>query len=127
MEDWSQMFYGRINLLKIKLGSTRRVFIFKTFVIKIPNTKEYRLFLYGLLANTQEKVFSSLKRCDLAKVKFCDKLGLILIMEKTEEIEENIDWLKFKEDLEEKYKNDNMKEFMLSDAKPTNWGYIGNR
>jgi hypothetical protein len=111
--------------LKTALGATRRVFIFKTFVIKVPNTQEYKLFLHGILANLQEKVFSQMNRPDLARVKFCDKLGLFLIMERAEVLDIiNLDWLKFKEDLEERYKDDEMKELMLSDAKPCNWGYI---
>lgn len=114
--------------MKTILGATRRVFVFKTFVIKVPNTQEYKLFLHGILANLQEKVFSRINRPDLAKVKFCGKLGLFLIMERAETLDViNLDWLKFKEDLEEQYKNDEMKEFMLSDAKPCNWGYIDNK
>ena len=111
--------------MNIKLGSTRRVFVFRNFVIKIPNTQEYKLFLNGILSNLQEKLFSKMNRLDLAKVKYCDRFGLILIMEKAKEFDyNNLNWLEFKNTLEEKYKNDDMKEFMLSDAKPTNWGII---
>jgi len=111
--------------MNIKLGSTRRVFVFRNFVIKIPNTQEYKLFLNGILSNLQEKLFSKMNRLDLAKVKYCDRFGLILIMEKAKEFDyNNLNWLEFKNALEEKYKNDDMKEFMLSDAKPTNWGII---
>jgi hypothetical protein len=62
---------------------------------------------------------------DLAKVKYYNRYGLFLIMDKARVISNKIDWLKFTEYLERKYKNDNMKEFMLSDNKPNNWGYIG--
>jgi len=69
-----------------------------------------------------------MNRSDLAKVKYCDRFGLILIMEKAKEFDyNNLNWLEFKNTLEEKYKNDDMKEFMLSDAKPTNWGIINGR
>lgn len=114
--------------MRIKRGATRIVFIFKQFVIKIPNIQEYRLFLNGLLANLQEKEFSKMNRSDLCHVKFCTKFGLILIMNKAEELDiKNIDWLIFKEQLESKYENDQMKEFILSDSKPSNWGYINNK
>jgi hypothetical protein len=110
--------------VKVELGATRRVFVFKNFVIKIPNTQEYRLFLHGLLANLQEKLWSSIDRPDLAKVKFCDKLGLFLIMERAKVIGNDVSPDLLIPMLEEKYKDDDMKEFMLSDAKNSNWGYV---
>jgi hypothetical protein len=111
-----------------RLGATRLVFLFKNFVIKIPNLNEYKLFLNGILANLQEKVFSKMNRPDLAKVMFCGKLGLFLVMERAEEIDcKSINWNEFKEQLEKNYKNDEMKEFMLSDPKPSNWGYINGK
>lgn len=113
--------------MKIKRGSTRLVFIFKKIVIKIPNNQEYRLFLKGMSANLREKSFSKIGRGDLCKVRFCDKLGLFLIMERAQELDvKDIDWLKFREQLEERYKNDDLKDFLLSDSKPSNWGYINN-
>ena len=113
--------------MEVKRGSTRLVFIFNKIVIKIPNNQEYRLFLNGILSNLREKTFSTMNRNDLAKVKFCDKLGLFLIMEKAQELDiDNMDWLKFEEYLIKIYKDDNLKDFMLSDSKPSNWGYINN-
>ena len=117
--------------MKIEIGATRRVFIFNNFVIKIPNTKEYRLFLSGILANLQEKLWSG-SHPDLAKVKWCSLLGLILIMEKAESIGccgyfEDETWDAFQDMLQERYKDDELSEFMLSDPKPSNWGYIGDR
>lgn len=98
--------------------------MFKDFVIKIPNTNKYRLFLHGILANLQEKRFSKTNRPDLAKVKFCDCFGIVLIMEKAEVLNnENTDLKLFKKTLKSKYKNDKMKSFMLSDLDCSNWGY----
>ena len=111
--------------MKIKQGATRKVFVFKKVVVKIPTIIEYRLFLNGILANLQEKSFSGI-HSDLAKVKFCDKLGLILIMEKVDVLSNDINWLDFNNSLKEKYKNDKLKDFLLSDCKPSNWGYINN-
>lgn len=44
--------------MEIKRGSTRIVFLIRNWAIKIPNFLGWRLFLHGLLANMQEKVFS---------------------------------------------------------------------
>ncbi len=110
--------------MKIELGATRRVFIFKKFVIKIPNIQQYNLFLHGILANLQENLFSGI-HSDLANVIWCDKLGLILIMEKAK-ILNNEDW-DIVDILIKKYEDDEMKEFLLSDFKPSNWGYINNK
>lgn len=109
--------------MNIKHGATRTVYIFKNVVIKIPTTKEYRLFLRGLLANIQEGTFSKTHK-DLANVLYHNKLGLFLIMERADVISNNIDWKDFENVLIEKYKDDPMKEFLLSDFKPSNWGYV---
>lgn len=110
--------------MEIKHGSTRIVFIFKQFVIKTPNVKEYRLFLNGILSNLQEKEWSKIGRKDLCKVHFCDVFGLVLIMRKAKPLQRNIKFKRFKEILNQKYKDDNLKEFMLSDLKLSNWGWV---
>lgn len=109
--------------MNIEKGATRIVFCFKKIVIKIPNIKEYRLFLNGLLANIEEKLWSPHHK-DLAKVKYCDIFGVLLIMEKAEVINNDVDWNEFKLMLTNRYEKDELKEFMLSDCKPSNWGYI---
>jgi hypothetical protein len=117
--------------MEIKRGATRIVFVFKKNVIKIPNFKEYRLFIYGISANIQEKIWSRVGRDDLAKVKFCSPFAMILVMERAQVYNEeelsSLDWIKFADDLQKKYKDDDFSEFMLSDLKPSNWGTIGNR
>lgn len=112
------------NFAHYTKGTTRKVYIFKNFVIKLPcNSK-------GILANLREKYISKLNttywnRKDLAKVKFCDILGLFLIMEKAERINYNsIDWFDFIEVIEGKYNDDVLRDLMLSDSNITNWGYI---
>jgi hypothetical protein len=116
----------------VKRGATRIVFVFKKVVLKVPNTQGYELFLNGILANLQEKKFSrGCDRDDLAKVKSCDPLGLFLVMEKADTFDlyelQNMDFERFSDYLEETYKDDDMKEFMLSDPKPSNWGYINGK
>lgn len=114
-------------LVIIKHGATRIVFIFNKFVIKIPNIKEYKLFLNGILANLQEKIFSG-THPDLCPVIFCDRLGLILIMEKAIIFKETaINEKSFCALIKNKYKKDNYKEFMLSDLKSSNWGILNTK
>ena len=110
-------------MFKIERGATRIVFIFKTFVIKIPSFKQYNLFLHGLLANLQENLWTG-QHPDLAKVHFCGKLGFFLVMEKAEVLSNHVDWGETLDGLREKYKDDELSEFMLSDFKPSNWGYV---
>ena len=96
-------------------------------MIKIPNLfVQYDHFLYGLLANLKEKNMSG-KHKDLAKVFYCNNLGIFLIMEKAEVVSNDIDIGEFCDLLTDKYKDDKLKEFMLSDWKPSNWGYIRGR
>ena len=110
-------------MFKIERGATRIVFVFKKFAIKIPTFKQYNLFLNGLLANLQEKTWSG-HHPDLAKVHFCGRLGFFLVMERAEVLSSDVDWLKTKETLEKKYKDDDLREFLMSDFKPSNWGFI---
>jgi len=116
--------------VKITDGITRTVFIFNKFVIKIPTFKQYNLFLRGLLANLNEKSFSGI-HSDLARVYWCCGLGFLLIMERAEVIDnDGGKWgscWHFIKMLEEKYKDDKLKSFLLSDCKPSNWGLIGDR
>jgi hypothetical protein len=109
--------------MRTELGATRKVFVFKRFVIKVPNTQEYRLFLHGILANFQEKLWSGY-HADLARVLWCSFLSLVLVMERADVISDDDSLL---EQLEAKYADDDLKEFLLRDHKSSNWGYIGNR
>jgi len=111
--------------MKINKGSTRNVLVFRRFVVKIPTLKEYRLFLNGILANLQEKEWSG-HHPDLAKVIFCTRFGLFLVMEKAEVVSNNTNWQSFQTMIKEKYKDDDLKEFITSDTKPSNWGYVKN-
>lgn len=104
-----------------KQGSTRIVFVFKNIVIKIPSFVEYKLFLYGLLANIQECTFSKINRKDLGKIYFVSKFGFINIMKRYKVLGWD-DWEYIKKEIEKTYEKDDMKDFMLSDLKPQNWG-----
>ncbi len=109
------------------IGSTRIVFVFEKFVVKIPRLTKYSSALYGLLSNLQEREYS-LKHCDLAKVLFGDFLGFIVVMERADALScKTTNEIEFAQMLEEKYKNDELKHFMLYDAIPENWGHINGR
>lgn len=62
---------------------------------------------------------------DLAKVIYCNGLGLFLVMEKAIVISSEVDRFDFIEYIENKYKNDKYHSIMLSDITPDNFGYIG--
>lgn len=111
-------------MIKInKQGCTRIVLVLKNKVIKIPTLKSYELFLCGLLANIREgQTYNYLKnRKDLAKVIRYNRFGIFLIMERVD-VCDNDEALELFEFVNEKYKNDEFKELMLSDCKPSNWG-----
>ena len=111
--------------MSVKSGATRRVLKFTNFVVKLPSVRSYRLFLNGLLANLQEREFSKIGRNDLAKVFFCDVLGLFLVMERAEDVNYlGFTWEEVKDFVKRKYADDEMGEFMLSDNKAENWGYV---
>jgi hypothetical protein len=108
----------------IKRGVTRTVLVFKHKVIKFPTVKTYKLFLQGIMANLVEGEFSGI-HSDLARVLHYNKLGLFLVMERAEPVIMSKDVLK--RYLKHKYRSDILKDFLLSDCKPENWGYIDGR
>lgn len=61
-------------------GCTRIVLLTKRYAFKIPNVVEYRLMLYGLLANLQERQFSRARWPELCPVLFALPLGLLVVM-----------------------------------------------
>lgn len=110
----------------INKGSTRIVFIFKKFVIKIPSLYSWENFLNGLLANIQERKFATLGREDLAPIYLSSRLGLFVVMKRARKITE------YSEDelwniLNKTYSGSDIYDFMLSDYKITNYGMINNK
>lgn len=105
-----------------KQGTTRIVFVFSNKVLKIPTFKSWSLFLHGLLSNINEgEVYNNTNRNDLAKVYYYNKLGLFLIMERVS-ICSNEEALDLLVTLEEIYKNDMLRDFIMDDYKTSNWG-----
>lgn len=66
-------------------GTTRWVWLHGKYAIKIPSMQSWKQFLQGMLANLQERCWwKSLHHPKLAKVYYCDRLGLCLVMEKAD-------------------------------------------
>ena len=114
----------------METGSTRKVFIFNNLVVKMPLIKKncYRNFLKGLLANEREgRLYYQTKRSDLCPVVYYNKFGFILIQKRAKVLNNNINWNNFYEYINCKYKNDSLKEIMLSDLKPSNFGILNKK
>ena len=75
----------------IKKGSNRWVFIIGKFAFKIPSLHAYKNFLWGLLANMQEKEFSGIDEFKdrLCPVVFYIPLGLLVVMPRARVLEMN--------------------------------------
>lgn len=69
-------------LFTVMRGSSRIVISLQNrYVLKIPNFSSYKQFLFGLLANLQEKTFSSAKWSELCPVIAAGNSGLWLFMD----------------------------------------------
>lgn len=68
----------------IKRGSSRTVLLTKRYAFKFPTFNSWKLFLYGLLANMQEKVFSEMGIPELAPVLFAVPGGFLVVMPRVE-------------------------------------------
>jgi len=73
--------------MQIYWGTSRIVICIKNIAIKLPNISEYRLFLYGLLANMQERLFwKSYKNKKLCPVLLSFPGGFMIVMKRAESI-----------------------------------------
>lgn len=64
----------------VKTGVTRHVILTRRFAFKIPAFWHWRSFLWGLLANMQERDFWTAKWPELAPVLFADPWGFLVVM-----------------------------------------------
>lgn len=65
-----------------KSGITREVFIIGNYAIKVPSMRSWKGFLWGLLANMQEKVWWNDKDKRLCPVLFSLPGGFLAVMPK---------------------------------------------
>jgi hypothetical protein len=68
-------------------GATRIVFLTKKHAIKVPRVDSWKTFLTGLLANLQERTFSTTGWEELCPVIFADPLGIFVIMPKADPLD----------------------------------------
>jgi len=63
-----------------KKGATRYVFLWFSWAIKIPSFHSWKHFLWGLLANMQEREFSATGWPELCPIEFSIPGGWLVIM-----------------------------------------------
>lgn len=79
-----------MSMQLIRHGSTRIVFLIGSYAIKLPDfTCEWRLFLQGLLANMQERVFWTTKWAKLCPVVFSLPGGWLVVMQRARPMTES--------------------------------------
>lgn len=78
-------------------GSTRLVFLIGRHAVKLPRMDEWRLFLSGLLANMQERVWGKSGLDGICPVSFADPLGFIVIMRRARNLTA-VEWDNFNVD-----------------------------
>ena len=72
---------------ELKQGATRNVLLTKRYAIKVPRLVEWRLLLYGLLANMQERQYwRHLRHDKLCPVLWSLPGGFLLVMRRTTEL-----------------------------------------
>ena len=74
-------------MIEVKHGTTRVVFLCGAYAFKIPTFKSWNLFLNGLLANMQEKLFSGVWE-ELCPVVWAIPGGFCVVMRRAQPISE---------------------------------------
>lgn len=70
----------RTPTMEVKRGATRTVLLIGRLALKFPRCTEWRTFLLGLLANMQERDFSTLQFVPLCPVLFALPGGFLVVM-----------------------------------------------
>lgn len=73
----------------VKFGSTRIVFLIGKLAIKVPNFTSWYLFLQGLLANRQERIFSRTGWVQLCPIIASVPGGWIIVMKRAKVLTED--------------------------------------
>lgn len=106
----------------MKYGATRIVLLIFGWAIKIPRVTEWRLFLLGLLANMQERIFSRTGWPELCPVVFSLPGGWLVIMRRAREITAD-EWAQFDADRW----RDRGEYIVPAEAKRDSYGWIDGR
>jgi len=79
---------------RLAYGCTRTVLLIGNFAFKFPSVFEWRLFLLGLLANMQERLFWTMCSDKLCPVVWSIPCGLLVVMRRAKELTED-EWAEF--------------------------------
>lgn len=74
---------------RLAYGCTRTVLLLGPYAFKFPAMVEWRLFLLGLLANMQERIFSRMGRPELCPVLFSLPGGWLVVMRRAKVLTDN--------------------------------------
>lgn len=118
--------------MEIKQGSTRITLLTRNWAIKIPNFREWRLFLHGLLANMQEKLFSVYPEVCPVIFSLCG--GFLNVAKRARELTD----LEFEQEILPKCERDgnslnriyfvNNEDYCISvEGKPSSFGWLDGR
>jgi hypothetical protein len=99
----------------IKHGTTRVVILCGAYAFKFPTFRSWTLFLFGLLANMQEKLFSGVWE-ELCPVVFAIPGGFCTVMKRAQPIDES-KWEELSQTIPEHI-------FNIAESKSINYGWL---
>ena len=108
-------------ILKLDLkGCTRTVLLTKKYAFKIPTFKSYKLFISGIQANLEEKVWTTLGIKCINSSYYCNRFGFLVIQKRVRQVNHRgLFWVEQKRlRVLSEYP-----EIHKVDVKPENYGY----
>lgn len=108
-------------ILKLDLkGCTRTVLLTKKYAFKIPTFKSYKLFISGIQANLEEKVWTTLDIKCINSSYYCNRFGFLVIQKRVRQVNHRgLFWVEQKRlRVLSEYP-----EIHKVDVKPENYGY----
>lgn len=107
-----------------RTGVTRTVILSRKYVLKIPTTKTYELFLSGLKANLQERTFGNLYQFPCLNATLASsKYGLFTVQKRLKPVDYTLP--QFNLDMQTLMNRTTIRAIHESDWKPENYGYDG--
>lgn len=101
-------------------GCTRIVLLTKNYAFKIPTVKSYKLFLNGLLANLEERIWTTVDIKCINNSYYCNRFGLLVIQKRVRHVNHRgLFWIEQRRlRILSEYP-----EIHKRDIKPENYGY----
>lgn len=107
-----------------RTGVTRTVVLSRKYALKLPTTSTYELFLSGLKANLQERIFGITYDFPcLNRTLVSSKYGLFTVQKRLKPVDYTLP--QFNIDMQELMKRTTIRAIHESDWKPENYGYDG--